>query len=86
MRWLARGIGSMVATLWVLIGILHGIGGYEPWRWESTAIRVLVAAAALGVVIGWSKEALGGVVLVSVAMVFSAFAGSLPVTAGALPC
>ena len=79
MCWLARGIGSAVAGLWLLIGVLHGIGGSDPWTWESTVITVLVAALTLGVLIGWWKEAIGGVVLVTVAMVFSAFAW---VTAG----
>lgn len=79
MRWLARGIGSTVAGLWLLIGVLHGIGDSEPWTWESTVITVLVAASALGVFIGWWKEAIGGVILVTVAMTFSAFAW---VTAG----
>ena len=79
MRWLARGIGSTVAGLWLLIGVLHGIEDSEPWTWESTIITVLVAALALGVLLGWWREAIGGGVLVVVAMVFSAFAW---VTAG----
>jgi hypothetical protein len=81
-RWirrLARGIGSTIAGIWLLVGALHGIGGPEPWTWESTGITALVAASALGVLIAWRKEAIGGIVLVTVAMVFSAFAW---VTAG----
>ncbi len=74
MRWLASGIGSTIAGLWVLIGGLHGIGDSESWTWESTAISMLVAAAALGVLIGWWKEAIDGVVLVTVVTVFCAFA------------
>jgi hypothetical protein len=79
MRWLARGIGSTVAGLWLLIGVLHAIGDSEPWTWESTAITLLVVASALGVLIGWWKEESGGIALVTVATIFSAFAW---VTAG----
>jgi hypothetical protein len=79
MRWLACGIGSTVAGLWLLIGVLHGIEDSEPWTWESTIIAVLVAALALGVLLGWWREAIGGGVLAVVAVVFSAFAW---VTAG----
>jgi hypothetical protein len=79
LRWLARGIGSTVTGLWLFIGVLHGIGDSEQWTWESTIITVLVAALALGVLIGWWREAIGGGVLVVVAMAFSAFAW---VTAG----
>jgi hypothetical protein len=74
MRWLARGIGSAVAGLWLVIGLLRGIGDSEPWTWESTAITLLVVASVLGVLIGWRREAIGGIILVTMAAVFSAFA------------
>jgi hypothetical protein len=73
-RWLARGIGSAVAGLWLLIGALHGIGDSEPWTWESTVITLLVAASALGVLIAWWRDEIGGIVLVITATLFSAFA------------
>jgi hypothetical protein len=79
LRWLARGIGSTVAGLWLFIGVLHGVGDSEPWTLESTVIALLIAASALGVLIGWWREAIGGAALVIVAITFSAFAW---VTAG----
>ena len=74
MRWLARGIGLTVAGFWLLIGFLHAIGDSEPWTWESTVIALLVSASVLGVPIGWRKEAIGGIILVTVATAFGAFA------------
>jgi hypothetical protein len=79
MRWLARGIGSAVAGLWLFIGVVHGVGDSEPWTLESTVIAVLIVASALGVLIGWCREAIGGAALVVVAITFSTFAW---VTAG----
>lgn len=74
MRWLARGIGSIVAALWLASGVLHGIGDFQPWTLESIVIAVLIVASALGVLIGWRKEAIGRPVLVIVAITCSAFA------------
>ena len=73
-RWIARGIGSLVVAFWLFIGILQGMVGSDPWTGESTILSVLTITSALGVLIAWWREGLGGIILVIAAVAHSTFA------------
>jgi hypothetical protein len=73
-RWIARGLGSLVAGLWLLTGILHAFVEPEPWTLESSILAVLIIASAVGVLIAWWREGIGGTIVVVVGIAYSAFA------------
>lgn len=74
MRWIARGIGSLVGALWIFIGITDAIWAREPWTLEGAILSGLVIIAVLGVIIAWWREGLGGTVVVIGAIALSIFA------------
>lgn len=47
-RWIARGLGSLVAGFWLFIGVLLAILGSETWTPESAVMAILIVASALG--------------------------------------
>ncbi|RMF69345.1 MAG: hypothetical protein D6743_01960 [Calditrichaeota bacterium] len=65
LRWSARGVGSLAAASWLFVIIAGAVAKEEPWTSESTVLTVLGAASALGVLIAWRKEGLGGLLLVA---------------------
>jgi hypothetical protein len=73
-RWIARGTGALVAGFWLIIGILLGIIGSEPWTTESFIMATLVIASALSVLVAWWREGLGGIMVLACAIAHSAFA------------
>ena len=73
-RWIARGIGSFVATYWLFMGIGYGIAEAEPWPPESLIMAALISTSVLGVVVAWLREGVGGLILAIVAAAHSAFA------------
>ena len=66
LRWIARGLGTLVAGFWVFIGILEAIAGSDPWTVESTVLATLIVAAALAVAAAWWRERIGGFLLILV--------------------
>ncbi len=74
LRWIARGMGSLVAGLWLVAAVASALSVREPWTRESTIITLLVLGAAWGVVMGWRRERIGGTILVIVGLAFSTFA------------
>jgi hypothetical protein len=76
-RWLcrlARLWGTLVVAFWLFVGVLAQIGGAEPWTIESSVLAGLVVASAIGVAAGWWRPALGGAILVAVAVAQAVFA------------
>ena len=74
LRWIARGLGTLVAGFWVFIGILDAIAGPDPWTVESTVLAVLIVAAAAVVAVAWWSEGLGGALLLLVGLAHGVFA------------
>ena len=73
-RWIARITGSLVAAFWLFIGIVSGIGEPAPWPLESAILAALIIVSALGVLIAWWREGLGGLVIIGCAVANSVFA------------
>ncbi len=66
LRWIARGLGALVAGFWVFIGILEAIAGSDPWTVESTVLTGLIVAGAAAVAAAWWREGIGGLLLLLV--------------------
>lgn len=79
LRRIARGLGTLVAGFWVLIGLLEAFVGTEPWTVESAILVALIVAGALAVAVAWWRAGPGGILLVLVGAVYCVFAA---VTAG----
>ena len=73
-RWLARGTGSLAAAFWLFVGIVAGISETEPWTVESAILAGLILSSALGVLIAWFREGIGGGIVVMCAIAHSTFA------------
>lgn len=73
LRWIARGLGTLVAGFWVFIGILEAIFGPDPWTLESTALAVLIVAVAAAVTVAWWREGFGGALLLLVGVAHGLF-------------
>jgi hypothetical protein len=77
MRWMARGLGSLVALLWVFIGIAEVAFPHTPPSPEAslqgTILGGLGITAVLGVLIAWRWERIGGTIVVIGAIALSTF-------------
>jgi len=73
-RWLARGISSLAAGFWLFVGIVAGISETEPWTVESVILAGLILCSAVGVLIAWFREGMGGGIVVACAIAHSTFA------------
>lgn len=71
---MARGLGVLLASFWVFIGILQAFGGSDPWTIESAVLAVLIVAAALAVAVAWWRPGVGGLLLILVGAAHCAFA------------
>ncbi|MBE9472911.1 MAG: hypothetical protein IMY75_12490 [Chloroflexi bacterium] len=74
MRWIARGIGSLVVAFWLFMGIAYDIVESRPWTLEDMIMAGLITTSALGVLIAWWREGIGGIILVICAAAHSTFA------------
>jgi hypothetical protein len=74
LRWTARGSGTLIASIWLLIAILSLIYEQEQGGIESTIMAVLIVSSILGVVIAWLRELEGGLIIMTVAIAHSTFA------------
>ncbi len=79
MRITSRTIGVILVSFWVLMGVGYGVGGGESFSWESFGITVLIICNAIGLIIAWKNEKVGGWVLAITGIAFGIFAH---VTAG----
>lgn len=77
-RWMARGIGSLAGAFWLLSLIasliVELIEGHGPWSPEGAMLMGLVIFVALGVLIAWRREGIGGLVAVIGAIALCIFA------------
>ena len=70
----------MAAGFWLFVGLIHVIAAVtavaerEPWTWESTVLAGLIVASALGALIAWWREGIGGWILVVGGLALGIFA------------
>ncbi len=74
LRYIARGLGSLLVAGWLFTGIVGALFEREPWTWESTVMSVLILTLSLGVAIAWRREGPGGAIVLAAGIVFTAFA------------
>lgn len=74
LRWLARGIGTLMASFWLFIAIMSLIVEPEQGGIESTIMAILIVSSIIGVAISWLRELEGGIILLVVAIAHSTFA------------
>ncbi|NKQ36799.1 MAG: hypothetical protein HF973_14445 [Chloroflexi bacterium] len=74
LRWLARGVGSVLAALWLFIGLSSAILGDEPWTPESYFMVGFMAGGVILPIIAWRWEKVGGILLIIFGLIFSTFA------------
>ena len=70
MRWVARGLGTLVAAAWlfVLVGSIFEPSepeSLEGAMFEGAILSVLALVAIAGVALAWWRELLGGTILVA---------------------
>jgi hypothetical protein len=73
-RWIARGVGLLLAVFWLLTGIGSATVERGPLTVESAMLAVFMITLVLGVFISWRRERIGGTLLVICGAAFSAFA------------
>jgi len=73
-HWAARGIGSLVAALWLFVGVVSAMYETGPRSWEDTVMAGLMITSVLGVLIAWWREGIGGTIVVICGVAHSTFA------------
>lgn len=74
MRWLGRGIGSFAGAWWLFIAIAEVIVDRTSWSLEGAVLGGLVGVTALGVLVAWWRERIGGTIVVVGAAALCVFA------------
>lgn len=73
LRWIARGLGSLIVVFWLFTGIVSVIDEPEPWTLESWVMAGFIITVPLIFLLAWWRESLGGTILVLYAIGFSTF-------------
>jgi hypothetical protein len=73
-RWIARGLGTLLAGFWLFIGILLAALGSEPWTPESAVMATLIVASALAVLVAWWREGIGAILVIFAGVAHCVFA------------
>ena len=73
-RWIARGMSSVLVALWLFAGIGSALGEPDSFTLESAMMAGFITAAVLGVLIAWRRERMGATILIVCGVVFSTFA------------
>jgi hypothetical protein len=74
LRWLARGIGTLMASLWLFIVIVSIFTEGTELDTESAIMTILIFSSLFGVSVAWFRELEGGIILLIVAIAHSIFA------------
>ena len=77
-RWVARILGTILAVYLVLTTIANLIMDFKAWDFIPYVYFAFFIVFAIGVIIAWFKEKIGGIILVAFAMagsIFSIIAG-----------
>ena len=74
LRWIARGIGTLVAVLWGFIFVASVIGGEDEEPLLGAILTGLVLIAVVGVGIAWWRAGIGGTIVTIGAVALGVFA------------
>lgn len=74
LRWLARGLGTLMASLWLFIVVMSIFTESTELDTESTIMAILIFSSIFGVLVAWFRELEGGILLLIVAIAHSTFA------------
>lgn len=74
LRWLARGIGTLIASFWLFIVIVSIFTESTARDIESIIMAILIFCSIVGVIVAWFRELEGGTILLIVALAHSVFA------------
>ena len=76
--WIARILGSILAIYFVFTTVANLIMDFKTWDFVAYIFFAFTIIFAIGVIIAWFKEKIGGIILVAFAMagsIFSIIAG-----------
>jgi hypothetical protein len=77
-RWLARGIGTLAAAVWLLIMLdilaCDLLVGFVCLSWETVLLVVIAVFSMLSVIIAWWREGIGGCVMLVWGLTFTIIA------------
>ena len=76
--WIARILGSILAVYFVFTTVANLIMDFKTWDFVAYIFFAFTIIFAIGVIIAWFKEKIGGIILVAFAMagsIFSIIAG-----------
>jgi hypothetical protein len=77
-RWLARGISTIAAGIWLLIMLdilaCDVLVGFVCLNWEMALLVGMATLSLLSLILAWRQEGLGGFVMILWGIVFSAIA------------
>ncbi|UCF59670.1 MAG: hypothetical protein JSV37_07825, partial [Anaerolineaceae bacterium] len=74
LRWLARGLGTLMASLWLFIVVMSIFTESTELDTESTIMAILIFSSIFGVLVAWFRELEGGIILLIVTIAHSTFA------------
>jgi hypothetical protein len=74
LRRLARGIGTLFASMWLFIVIVSIFSESTSLDTESAIMATLIFSSIFGVLVAWFRELEGGIILLIVAIAHSIFA------------
>jgi hypothetical protein len=74
LRWLARGIGTLITSFWLFIVIMSIFTESTAIDIESIIMTILIFSSIVGVTVAWFRELEGGIILLIVALAHSVFA------------
>ncbi|HEY47681.1 MAG: hypothetical protein AMJ88_08935 [Anaerolineae bacterium SM23_ 63] len=74
LRRLARGIGTLMASLWLFIVVMSIFTESTAMDPESAIMAILIFSSIFGVIVAWFRELEGGIILLIVAIAHSTFA------------
>lgn len=72
-RWVARILGTILAVYLVLTTIANLIMDFKAWDFIPYVYFAFFIVFAIGVIIAWFKEKIGGIILIAGAMAGSIF-------------
>lgn len=72
-RWIARIFGTFLAAYLVFTTIANLIMDYKAWDYIPYVYFTFFIVFAIGVVIAWFKEKIGGIILIAAAVIGSIF-------------
>ena len=83
-RWIARILGTILAVYWVfstVASLIQNFGNFMAWDFIFYGSYAFIIICAVGVIVAWFKEKIGGIILVASAVaviIFSIIFGLNP--------